>query len=134
MCLSWFQNDGWGQKKLEKPRLGWEPFTLFRKNIPNFNMGTWEAMLSGHLSMFPYIRLKYIDYVYCHSIISVIFVSAFCETPSTIPFTKHVKYRVCVGCPRMEMQLISWSFLSSRQQQEEGINGCGFQCRQLEGE
>lgn len=113
MCLSWFQKDGWGQKKLEEPQHGWE--ILFRKSTPNFNMQTWKAMLSGHLSMFPYdVCLKCIGYVYHNSIISVKFLSAFCVTPSTISLNKHAESRMCVGCcPRIRMQLLtSWSLLS----------------------
>lgn len=109
MCLSWFQDDGWGQKKLKEPWQGWETLTLLKKSNPNFNMGTRKATLSGHLSMFPYdICLKYIGYVYCNSIISVKFMSAFCVTPSTISLSKHVKSCMSVRCcPRIETQILS---------------------------
>lgn len=108
MCLSWFQKDGWGQKKLEEPQHGWE--VLFRKSTPNFNMQTWKATLSGPLSMFPYdVCSQCIGYVYHNSVVSVKCVSAVCDS-----FSKDAESRVCVGCcPRMEMQLLaSWSLLS----------------------
>lgn len=80
MHPSHFQNDAWEQNQLEEYGYEWEILISFRKSTPNFNMGTQEAMLRGHLGMSPYICLKYNDYVYCNSIISVKFMSAFCDS------------------------------------------------------
>lgn len=80
MHLSWFQDDAWNQNQLEEQQHEWETLTSFRKSTPNFNMETWRAMLRGHLSMSPYICLKYIDYVPCNSIVSVKFMAAFCDS------------------------------------------------------
>lgn len=93
MHPSQLQNGAWGQNQLVVCRHEWKTLTPLRKSTPNFNLGTWEAMLRGHLSMSPYICLKYIDYVYCNSIISVKFMSAFCDSNS---FNKPMPDTQCV--------------------------------------
>lgn len=87
-------NDAWEQNRLEGHRHEWKTLTSFRKRTPNFNMRTWEATRRGHLRMSPYICLKYIDYIYCNSIVSVKFMSAFCDSFNN--FNKPMSNTQCV--------------------------------------